>query len=182
MSATEEVRQFIQDRLAAIEAEVVSLNDALARLDANGSTATPHRGPRPPAGQPARRRPRAGSRRTARPRPGSRESPGPVSAEALELILRERDGAGISAAELAERLGAERTSVLARLKALEVEGNVRRTGERRTTRWFAITDEDRIRERAAELERRRRGTGDPPATGSRTDRPPRRQSAEPSSS
>jgi hypothetical protein len=41
--------------------------------------------------------------------------------------------------------------VLALLRELEQAQRIRRTGQRRATRWHAITDEDRIRERAAEL-------------------------------
>jgi hypothetical protein len=44
------------------------------------------------------------------------------------------------------------------LKELEARSEVRRSGQRRGVRWHAITDEDRIRERAAELERLRRRT------------------------
>jgi len=39
---------------------------------------------------------------------------------------------------------------------LESAGRIGRTGQRRATRWHAITDEDRIRERAAELEATRK--------------------------
>jgi hypothetical protein len=46
--------------------------------------------------------------------------------------------------------------VLTLLRELETAGRIRRTGQRRGTRWHAITDEDRIRDRAAELARRRR--------------------------
>ncbi|MFZ0975819.1 MAG: hypothetical protein WAN22_26585 [Solirubrobacteraceae bacterium] len=42
------------------------------------------------------------------------------------------------------------------LRDLETGGRIRRTGQRRGTRWHAITDEDRIRERAAELEATRK--------------------------
>jgi len=77
-----------------------------------------------------------------------------VTSVTLEQLLSASDG--VSASQLAEQLSADRSRVLARLKELEAQGNVRRTGERRATRWYAITDEDRIRERAAELERRSR--------------------------
>lgn len=77
-----------------------------------------------------------------------------MTGAALEQLLSGLGGA--SAAELADQLNADRGQVLARLKELEAQGGVRRTGNRRTTRWHAITDEDRIRERAAELERRSR--------------------------
>jgi hypothetical protein len=43
--------------------------------------------------------------------------------------------------------------MLARLGELESSGTVRRTGSRRSTLWLLITDEERIAQRAAELER-----------------------------
>jgi hypothetical protein len=145
MSATEEIRQLIEGRLRAIEAEVGSLNDTLKRLDATGEPS------------PTRSNGRARAKRPPNPAParsGSRRPPAPVTAESLERVLNEANG--ISAGELAERIGTDRIRVLARLKQLEARGDVRRTGERRATRWYVVTDEDRIRERAAELERRSR--------------------------
>jgi tRNA(Ser,Leu) C12 N-acetylase TAN1 len=52
---------------------------------------------------------------------------------------------------LAERTNGDRDQVLTLLRELEAAGRIRRSGQRRGTRWHAITDEDRIRERAAEL-------------------------------
>jgi hypothetical protein len=147
MSATEEIRQSIQERLGAIEAEVASLNDALKRLEADGDPPQPARNGRASAKSAAARRPP-----TERTRP--RRPPTPVTAESVTEQLSQANG--ISAGELADRLGADRIRVLAQLKELEARGDVRRTGERRATRWYVITDEDRIRERAAELERRSR--------------------------
>jgi sugar-specific transcriptional regulator TrmB len=54
---------------------------------------------------------------------------------------------------IAERSGVSYSRVLALLRELEASGTVRRTGSRRSTRWLLITDEDRIAQRAAELER-----------------------------
>ncbi len=64
---------------------------------------------------------------------------------------------GMSTGALAKQAGADRDQVLNLLRDLETARRVRRTGQRRATRWHAITDEDRIQERAAELESRRRG-------------------------
>jgi len=44
-----------------------------------------------------------------------------------------------------------RDRVLTALRELEAAGRVRRSGQRRSTRWHAITDEERIQKRAAEL-------------------------------
>ena len=74
----------------------------------------------------------------------------------LELLLSE-DG-GLTTSAIAERTNGNRDQVLTLLRELESAGRIRRTGQRRATRWHAITDEDRIRERAAELAARRKRT------------------------
>jgi len=60
---------------------------------------------------------------------------------------------GLTTSAIAEQSGLERGEALTRLKELEAKGEIRRSGQRRAVRWHAITDEDRIRARAAELER-----------------------------
>ena len=103
--------------------------------------------PRPSPSQlrtPARRRARAKADRTV----------GVVPAAKLELLLS--DTGGLATAALAERANADRDQVLTLLRELETAGRVRRTGQRRATRWHAITDEERIQERAAELAARSR--------------------------
>jgi ABC-2 type transport system ATP-binding protein len=72
-----------------------------------------------------------------------------VPAGKLEVLLAATDGMTTSA--LAERSGGDRDQVLTLLRELETAGRVRRSGERRSTKWHAITDEDRIAQRAAEL-------------------------------
>jgi CRP-like cAMP-binding protein len=142
MSATQEITESIRTRLNAIEHEIASLNAALARLDAQAAGSAPRGdGHGASAATPARRS-RAGRRR------GTPE----LAADALAQLVNA--GHGVSAADLAKQLNTDRSQVLARLKELEAQGTVRRTGERRATRWHAVSDEDRIRERAAELERR----------------------------
>jgi len=78
-------------------------------------------------------------------------------AETAERMLAEGDG--LTTTALAKQAGTDRDQVLVLLRDLETARRVRRTGERRATRWYAITDEDRIRERAAELESRSRRRG-----------------------
>ncbi|MDQ6815805.1 MAG: hypothetical protein M3018_00145 [Actinomycetota bacterium] len=58
---------------------------------------------------------------------------------------------GLTTAALAERANGHRSQVLVLLRELESAGRIRRTGQRRSTRWQAITDEERIQQRAAEL-------------------------------
>jgi hypothetical protein len=77
-----------------------------------------------------------------------------ISADRLELLLS--DNGGLATSALAEKTGGNRDQVLSLLRELEAAGRIRRTGQRRATRWHTITDEDRIRERAAELEATRR--------------------------
>jgi hypothetical protein len=74
--------------------------------------------------------------------------------EAAESILAESDG--LTTTAIAEQASAPRDQVLALMRQLEAADRVRRTGQRRATRWHAVTDEDRIRERAAELASRSR--------------------------
>jgi hypothetical protein len=69
----------------------------------------------------------------------------------LEAMLSEaRDG--LSAVTISKRANAGYDQVRDLLRDLESTGQVRRTGSRRTSLWRLITDEDRIAERAAELE------------------------------
>jgi DNA-binding IclR family transcriptional regulator len=77
-----------------------------------------------------------------------------VPAGRLEALLSENGGLTTSA--LAEQTKGDRDQVLTLLRELETAGRVRRSGQRRSTRWHAITDEDRIRERAADLAGRRK--------------------------
>lgn len=72
----------------------------------------------------------------------------------LEALLSENGGLTTSA--LAEQTNGNRDQVLTLLRELETAGRIRRTGQRRSTRWHAITDDDRIRERAADLAARRK--------------------------
>ena len=72
----------------------------------------------------------------------------------LLKLVAEHPGSTTTA--LARIAGADQAQALTLLRELESAGSVRRTGQRRGTRWFPYTDEDRIRERAAELEKQSR--------------------------
>lgn len=102
----------------------------------------------------------AGSKSEA-PKPRRRSSAAPtsrtrpvssLSAEQLERLLADARS-GLSAGAIAEQADVGYSRVLARLRDLEAAGKVRRTGSRRSTLWLLITDEDRIAQRTAELER-----------------------------
>ncbi len=146
MPSFEQLIQSIDDRIREVNREIESLQDARSALVANGSApAAAHPAERPP--------PRPERRARARRRPSGR--PDVLLAETAERMLAETNG--MSTGALAKEAGADRDQVLGLLRDLETARRVRRTGQRRATRWHAITDEDRIQERAAELESRRRG-------------------------
>jgi hypothetical protein len=111
-----------------------------AAVEPDGPASTAPAGPSPSQPRkPARRRTRAKADRTVEVVPAGK----------LELLLS--DTGGLATSALAVRANADRDQVLTLLRELESAGRVRRTGQRRATRWHAITDEDRIQERAGEL-------------------------------
>ena len=140
---TTELAQTIQDRLEVLYREIALLEGARDQLQSNGSSPTHPTASKAPA---VRRR------RQAKPRPSVEI----VRAAKLEGLLAEHSG--ITSTALAELANGARDQVLGLLRELEAAGRARRTGQRRGTRWHAITDEDRINARAAELERQSKQT------------------------
>lgn len=140
MPSLEQLIQSINGRIDHLNSEITSLEGARSALTANGATptaaSTAEASPKP---KQHRQRARARKRLTA---------------ETAEQLLANSDG--LTTAALAERAGADRDQMLVLLRELEQARRVRRMGQRRATRWHAITDEDRIRERAAELASRSR--------------------------
>ena len=159
MPSLQQLIQSIDRRIDELNSEITSLEAARSALTVNGAgqTAFSTAESRP---KPKQRRRRARARK-----PGTAEtaasSPKPnqrrrrtrarklVTAETAEQLLNHSDG--LTTTALAEQAGADRDHMLALLRELEQARRVRRIGQRRATRWHAITDEDRIRERAAEL-------------------------------
>jgi hypothetical protein len=140
MTTTDLVKS-IDDRLAQLAAQINVLERAREQiLNRNGAAAKP-KAVRPP------------QRRRAATKP-TREV---VPAGKLEAMLAEHDG--ITSTALAKLANAAPDQVLTLLRELEAGGRARRTGQRRGTRWHAITDEDRIVARAAELEKLSKGPG-----------------------
>jgi len=143
-----------QQIVDSIDTRLRELNQEIETLDAARSALGPERESRPTprprvaapaqAPKPTRRRARRKAARSAEVVPAGR----------LEALLSENGGLTTSA--LAEQTNGNRDQVLTLLRELEAAGKIRRSGQRRGTRWHAITDEDRIRERAAELANRRR--------------------------
>jgi hypothetical protein len=147
MKTTQQIVDSIDTRLRELNQEIETLDAARTALGPEReSRTTPRARTSAPAKtrKPARRRARAKAARSGDVVPAGR----------LELLLSENGGLTTSA--LAEQTNGNRDQVLTLLRELEAAGKIRRTGQRRGTRWHAITDEDRIRERAAELARRRR--------------------------
>lgn len=170
MRTTEEIVKSIDKRLRELNDEIKTLDAARVALDAQERRPSPRpaaraakrRGPRSVASSgtrasaESRREPsaKASVRSRGRARPTSRTRRPRVSkavpADRLESLLSKNGG--LTTAALAEQAGENRDQVLRLLRELETAGRVRRSGQRRGTRWHAITDEDRIRERTAELE------------------------------
>jgi len=178
MRTTQEIVESIDKRLRELTDEIKTLDAARVALD--GQENRPSE--RPPASVTQRRRPPASvSSRTNTPAQSRRETSAEVSAESpprsrkrarttsrarargalktipadgVESLLSESGALTTSA--LVEKTGGNRDHVLRLLRELETAGRVRRIGQRRATRWQTITDEDRIRARAAELEATRK--------------------------
>ena len=125
----------IDQRLTEAKAEIAQLEGArTALINSEAPAATP---------KPRRVARKAAKRKTAR-RNGE-----VVPAGKLTALL---DGsAGMSTSELAKATSGRPDQILALLRELEKTDQIRRTGERRGTRWHLITDEDRVAARAAEI-------------------------------
>ena len=150
MPTIDEIVAAIDGRLLILQSEIEQLATARRALTDGRSTAPsrPRRArrarattSRPTVTRPARER---------RPRAKQRKAPS-LSAAQVESILGAGDGQAMTTSGVAERAGGSRERVLALLRELESAGRVRRSGQRRATRWHAVTDEDRIAQRAAEI-------------------------------
>jgi predicted Rossmann fold nucleotide-binding protein DprA/Smf involved in DNA uptake len=102
------VLELLRRNLAAAEADVLRLQEAIATITS----------PVPA-------------------KPGNRtETPGNRDAVTPRRILRAvGDAPGTTTSTLAKRLDGDQDQILASLKQMETDGKVKRTGERRGTRW-----------------------------------------------
>lgn len=180
MRTTQEIVESIDTRLRELRKEIKTLDTARAALEAR-EAGSPRRAAREATQRdtsasgvslrtrsPAKSNGRASaptrgerSRRSRRAplkasRPKANRAGNAFPADRLESLLSGNGNGGLTTSELAAKANADRDRVLGMLRELETAGRVRRSGQRRATRWHAITDEDRIRERAAELEATRR--------------------------
>lgn len=149
----DELAKTIQNRIDAINGEIATLEAARSRLHANGSAAAAGAGGAASDRAAANGSKPTARRRRARPKKASARTE-VVPAGKLEVMLAEHDG--LTTAQLAKLANGKPDQVLILLREMESAGRARRTGQRRGTRWHAITDEDRIRARAAELEKQSR--------------------------
>jgi hypothetical protein len=129
---TNDIVTSIDQRLTQAKAEIAQLESARQAL-INGNAAPTVK---------AKARP-------TRRRKAVRRAPQIVPARKLTALLG--DSTGMSTSELATATNGRSDQILALLRELEKADQVRRTGERRGTRWHLITDEDRIAARAAEI-------------------------------
>jgi predicted Rossmann fold nucleotide-binding protein DprA/Smf involved in DNA uptake len=142
MPTLEDIVNSIDIQLQELTAEHERLTNARAALRGAATPATPA------APAPAQARPR--SRRRKRQTKTTNVAP----AEGLLKLVADRPGT--TTTSLAKLAGAEQAQVLTLLKEAETEGSVRREGQRRATRWYRHTNEDRIAERAAQLAKQSR--------------------------
>jgi hypothetical protein len=135
-----EIVASIDRRLIQAQVEIAQLEGARqALIDGVAPAATP----RP------RRAPRKTRRRTsARPRYGV------VPAGRLIALLEGSEG--MSTPELAKATSGRADRILVMLRELERADQIRRTGERRATRWHLISDEDRVAARAVDIAAQRK--------------------------
>lgn len=115
---SEDIAASIKSRLAALNAEIQRLSDArdaLIKTPGNATTAPRERTTQTPS---RRRRTRRG---------------GAFSGETLVQLLAANGGG--TTAFLTKATGGDRQNVLSQLRELEGAGKVRRSGQRRSTRW-----------------------------------------------
>jgi len=168
MPDTQEIVISIDERLAEARQEIASLEAALVAFSGETKTTRTQRAIKQakgsasaPKATPAHNRATRSANGSApkpkavRVKPGRRQRTTPakavevVPAGKLEKLLGSSEG--LTTTALAEQAGGDRNQVLVLLREMEGAGQVRRTGERRGTRWHVITDEDRVAARAAEL-------------------------------
>jgi hypothetical protein len=145
MTAIEQLINSIETRLDELRKEIASLEAGRAELLANGGGRAASTGP-PVIPQ--------SHRRTRRNAPAKDLEIAPAGK--LRRLLRESPD-GLTTAGLAELASADSAQVLPLLREMEAGGQVRRTGQRRATRWHAVADQQEwIERRAAELAARSR--------------------------
>lgn len=175
MSDSEQILDAIETRLIEARGEITALQAARSALAgsthstrsrprANSRSSGPRRAPMSrsttrtapsngAASLPVAAAPKAKDVQAAKRSPSVRPPRArPLGDDAIESLLRERAD-GLSAAALTKLTGASHARVTARLRGLEQAGQARSSGTRRTSLWRMVTNEERVAERAAELEK-----------------------------
>lgn len=168
VSASGEILELIEGRLADLNREIAAHLEArealvgsrakvrarsrrpshvTAESELAGSTESRERAPapRPSERAIASRRRRPNTKRQSRSKRAGIVPP----AGKLESLLASADG--LTTTALAELTNARPDHVRTLLRELEQAGTVRRTGQRRGTRWHLVSDDQWIAARAAEL-------------------------------
>jgi hypothetical protein len=154
MSTMREISDAIADRISQVRMQIASLEAARSVLlepDAPTQSAPKPRPQSRPKVTKALVTPPAVASTTSKSSPRTRRS-GDLAAGRIEDLLRESED-GLSLVALASRADVSDAKVRDRLHELQRQGLVRNSGSRRTSLWRLVSDEDRIAERAAELER-----------------------------
>jgi hypothetical protein len=105
----------------------------------------------PAAGDAPARSQRGGRAAAPAPRTSRRRSRELDPAQIVDLLRASANG--LSLAALAKELNVGAAKIRTQLNELQRSGQVRSEGSRRTSRWRLVTDEERIADRVAELER-----------------------------
>lgn len=170
-----DILTMLKERLAEAESDAERLRAAITAVE--GGAASPPQ-PRPAGGRVAAKAPAAkapAAKAPAAKAPAAKAPAAKAQATSPQAAKRQAakppakvvplgalmkwvaDHPGTTTTGIAKGTQADQAQVLALLKEAEGEGNARREGERRATRWWVVTDADRIAKRAAELEAQRKG-------------------------
>jgi hypothetical protein len=132
-----DIATHIRNQIAELDAEREALTGALTALDDATARAD---------SKPARRRQPSRSVAAKTAAPAAKIVP----LGKLLRLLTDSDGQTTTA--LANATGGDQNQILELLKEAETDDKVKRSGQRRATRWHLVTEESKIAERVAELE------------------------------
>jgi len=150
MEITQVIEQ-LRAQLTETEADAQRLRTAIEALEGSvESTPAPARG---------RRSPRT---RATRPRTSNGRSAGKV-ALTPDVVVKLVTPEGVPAREIRSQVNGSDNQVLKVLKDLESEGKIKRTGQRRATKWHLATENGSSATRAAKPRRARQRKSEPTA-------------------
>ena len=141
-----EISQVIEQlraQLSETEADAQRLRTAIEALEGSVESS-----PAPP-------RVRRSARRATRPRSSNGRSAGKV-ALTPDVVVNLVTPEGVPARDIRSKVNGSDNQVLKVLKDLESEGKIKRTGQRRATKWHLVTENGRSATRAAKPTRRAR--------------------------